>query len=63
MGTLVRRDRLLTTLEMRHKLTLCALVAPAGFGRTVLIDQASGALGPHAAGHPLRLRAWGRQPR
>ncbi len=48
MGTMVRRGRLLATLEMRHKLTLCALVAPAGFGRTVLLDQASAALGPHA---------------
>jgi DNA-binding SARP family transcriptional activator/tetratricopeptide (TPR) repeat protein len=46
MGTLVRRDRLLATLRLRHELTLCGLVAPAGFGRTVLLDQAAADLGP-----------------
>jgi DNA-binding SARP family transcriptional activator len=48
MTTLVRRDRLLTVLGLRHELTLCALVAPAGFGRTVLLDQAAAAVGPDA---------------
>jgi DNA-binding SARP family transcriptional activator len=48
VGTLVRRERLLNTLGLRHQLTLCALVAPAGFGRTILLDQASAALGPGA---------------
>ena len=48
MGTLVRRDRLLATLGLRHELTLCGLVAPAGFGRTVILDQAAGELGHEA---------------
>lgn len=47
-GTLIRRDRLLTVLGLRHRLTLCGLVAPAGFGRTVLLDQASAVLGSDA---------------
>jgi ATP/maltotriose-dependent transcriptional regulator MalT len=46
MGTLARRDRLLATLRLRHELTLCGLVAPAGFGRTVVLDQAAADLGP-----------------
>jgi DNA-binding SARP family transcriptional activator/tetratricopeptide (TPR) repeat protein len=49
MGTLVRRDRLLATLRLRHELTLCGLVAPAGFGRTVVLDQAGADLGPEAS--------------
>jgi DNA-binding SARP family transcriptional activator len=48
MGTLVRRDRLLATLALRHELTLCGLIAPAGFGRTVLLDQAEATAGPDA---------------
>jgi ATP/maltotriose-dependent transcriptional regulator MalT len=48
VGSLIQRERLLRTLALRHELTLCALVAPAGFGRTVLLDQASSVLGPDA---------------
>ena len=49
MGSnLVRRDRLLAVFELRHRLTLCGLIAPAGFGRTVLLDQASAEAGPDA---------------
>jgi len=48
MDPLVRRDRLLATLGLRHQLTLCGLVAPAGFGRTVILDQAAADLGPEA---------------
>jgi LuxR family transcriptional regulator, maltose regulon positive regulatory protein len=48
MGALVRRDRLLAVLGLRHELTLTALVAPAGFGRTILLNQASAALGSGA---------------
>jgi ATP/maltotriose-dependent transcriptional regulator MalT len=49
MAILVRRDRLLVTLRLRHELTLCGLVAPAGFGRTVVLDQAAADLTPEAA--------------
>ena len=48
MDNLVRRGRLLAVLGERHRLTLLALVAPAGFGRTVLLDQATGSPGPGA---------------
>ena len=39
---------LLAVFELRHRLTLCGLIAPAGFGRTVLLDQASAEAGPDA---------------
>ncbi len=63
MGSnLVRRDRLLAVFELRHELTLSALVAPAGFGRTVLLDQASAVLWPEA--RDIRYEwAPGRPPR
>ena len=48
MRALIPRPRLVAALASRHELTLSALVAPAGFGRTVLLDQASAALGPEA---------------
>jgi LuxR family maltose regulon positive regulatory protein len=48
MSTLVRRHRLLATLGLRHELTLSGLVAPAGFGRTVILDQAAAEAGPQA---------------
>ncbi len=46
MGVPLLRHRLLDTLDRRHQLTLCALVAPAGFGRTVVLHQATAGLGP-----------------
>jgi LuxR family maltose regulon positive regulatory protein len=39
MLRLVERERLLTKMRQRHRLAVIALEAPAGFGRTVLIDQ------------------------
>ena len=40
MATMLRRERLLATLRERHTLVVIALEAPAGYGRSVLIDQA-----------------------
>ncbi len=37
---LVRRNRLLAQLRDRHRLSVVALESPAGFGRSVLVDQA-----------------------
>jgi DNA-binding SARP family transcriptional activator len=36
----VERERLLAKLRQRHRLALISLESPAGFGRTILIDQA-----------------------
>jgi hypothetical protein len=40
MVRLVERQRLLAKLRQRHRLDLIALESPAGFGRSVLLDQA-----------------------
>jgi DNA-binding SARP family transcriptional activator len=41
MVRLVERQRLLAKLRQRHRLELIALESPAGFGRSVLLDQAT----------------------
>lgn len=47
---LLRRERLLRVLQGRHRVRLTVVEAPAGFGRTVLLDQALAA-GPAGRGH------------
>ena len=49
MDQLLRRERLLVPLRMRHELAVTALEAPAGYGRSVLLDQAL-AEGPRRSG-------------
>jgi DNA-binding SARP family transcriptional activator len=45
MDRLVERKRLVVRLDERHQLAIIAVVAPAGFGKSVLLEQAL-ALGP-----------------
>ncbi len=40
MEQLLQRERLITLVSQRHRLGVVALEAPAGFGRSVLLDQA-----------------------
>src|SRR5579864_4261760 len=40
MDRLLERKRLLVRLADRHHLAVVAIVAPAGFGKSVLLDQA-----------------------
>ena len=49
MDRLLPRERLLVPLRRRHSLTMIGLESPAGYGRSVLIDQAL-AEGPARAG-------------
>jgi len=49
MGHMLLRERLLVPLRRRHSLAMVGLESPAGYGRSVLIDQAL-AEGPARAG-------------